>query len=431
MCVARLPLTARVRTVDPEEVLRSARLGVVVSLVFAACSPEPLGNTEQAATIPLQNFDFGQVQVGMTSAAHTFTISPASGVQQDTVESIVPTSGSCGDFTLDATGLPATVSSTCVAMGSDIMMQSTITPVQSCSGYSIQKYNFRVSFHPRFAAQESCVLKVTISGVVSNLTVSGLGTEPPVRIDVSPSPLDFGNVLATQASSPTPLTVTNFGSDPAGMEVLSVALDSGSQTNGTFAITSGDVGPHNVPYNGGTDAFTLTCKPPAQGTYTGALTITTKDPATPTVVPLTCNGIMSNLQFLDATGSFTASPVTLVGTQLGGATRIGEPLDVTLTLKDATTSTAPVTIHSLAVTSSELQILSGPPPETTLQVGESTQVMVRYLATTAMPQGTIGNLVATIDNNQTRDTSIMGAAVETSMSVTPDGTVESGTDLRR
>jgi len=47
--------------------------------------------------------DFGSLQVGQTSTPFTFTISPAAGNNDDTVNSVTE---SCPDFSVSALGLP-------------------------------------------------------------------------------------------------------------------------------------------------------------------------------------------------------------------------------------------------------------------------------------------------------------------------------------
>jgi MYXO-CTERM domain-containing protein len=176
-----------------------------------------------------------------------------------------------------------------------------------------------------------------------------------------------------------------------------------------FAIASGTTTAFQVQ-PGGSQPYTLVCHPAATGTMAGTFTVASNDPATPMVnVPLTCNGIASNLDI-------QPSPATLP------TTRVGEPVDLAIDLKN--TGSASMTIESVAVTGTGLTMTSGPASGTVLGAGASTTVGVHFDA--AMPGDVAGMLVTTYDGGQTRTTPIAARALATSMSLSPDGTVDFG-----
>lgn len=386
----------------------SSAAPVVVPLLFAvvACvSALDLGETEQEATIPLQPYDFGNQQVNVASAAHTFTIRPASGVQNSTVSSVTE---SCPDFAVTATGLPATVSNVC-------------TGGSNCPSYIATNYTFTATFTPTVAQQVSCVVTIVIDSVPTTLTLSGRGTEPTVRLQISPSPsstLDLGQVRVNDTSTATSVLLRNFGSGPQPLTVSSVSFDTASVAKG-FAVASGTTASHVVAANGGSDPFTITCRPTATGLQTGTLTIVTDDPAAPsTPLTVTCTGITSNLAFLPS------SPAVLDGTQSQKATRVGEPVEITISLRNS--GTASMTLHDLTLSNSELSFVSRPTANTTIPANGTANVVLRYEATTAFDQGTIGTMTAMYDSAAPRVINVIGAALPTSMSITPDGTVDLG-----
>jgi hypothetical protein len=380
---------------------------VVLPLLFAivACVNNlDLSSDEQDATVALQDYNFADQQVHTASTAHTFTISPASGVQSDTVTAITE---SCPDFSVAAVGLPAVVKNVCTGGGS------------ACTGYAATTYSFTATFTPQVTGTTSCPVSVTISGTTTSFTLTGKGIEPAVRESVSPaSALDLGQVRVGDTSAAASVLVRNFGSGPQPMTVSSVAFDAAGTSAG-FAIASGTTGSHVVAANGGSDPYTITCTPGSAAPLTGTLTISTDDPATPsTHIAVTCTGIESDLAFLPS------SPALLAGKQAQKATRVGEPVTVPITLEND--GTASMTVHSLALDGDQLSFVGTPPAEFTIASGKGVDVVLQFSAATAVDQGTLGTLTVTYDDAQVRTINVLGAALATSMSISPDGNVDLG-----
>lgn len=386
----------------------SSTAPVCVPLLFAivACvSSLELGETEQEATIPLAPFNFGNQQVNVASAPHTFTIRPASGVQNSTVSSITE---NCPDFSIVATGLPATVSNVC-------------TGGSNCPSYITTNYSFTATFTPTVAQQVSCPVTIVIDSATTTLTLTGTGTEPTVRLQVSPSPsttLDFGQVRVNETSTATSVLIRNFGSGPQPLTVSSFAFDAASISKG-FAVASGVTTSHVVAANGGSDPHTITCRPTTTGVQTGSLTILTDDPAAPsTTLTVTCTGVTSNLLFLPS------SPALIDGTQSQDATRVGEPVNITISLRNS--GTAAMTLHDLTLSNAELSFVSRPNANASIAAGATADVVLRYEASAAFEQGTIGTMTASYDSAAPRVINVLGAALPTSMSISPDGAVDLG-----
>ncbi len=378
---------------------------ICLPLLFAivACvNSLNLGSTEQDSIVPLQNFDFGNVQVHVASPAHTFTISPASGVQSDQIKTIT---ASCPDFAITAANLPATVSNTCIGAGSN------------CVGYTATTYTFTATFTPTVALPSSCVVTVGIDATTTTFTLSGTGTEPPVHETVSPTTtIDLGEVRIGDTSAAASVLVTNDGSGPQPLTITSVGFGA---TDAAFAVASGTTAQHDIAAQGGTDAYTVTCAPVASGPATGTLTIASNDPATPAAtVMVTCTGVMSALEFLPA------SPALIEGAQPQKATRVGEPIDVPITLLNS--GTASMMLDSLSLTGAQLTLAHQPAANTVLAVGDSANVVVHFAASAPVDQGTLGTLTVTHDDSQVRTINILGAALDTSMSISPDGAVDLG-----
>ena len=79
-----------------------------------------------------------------------------------------------------------------------------------------------------------------------------------------------------------------------------------------------------------------------------------------------------------------------------------EPLprsDIAPALDAATpASAAPMTINSLALTGTDLSFVTRPTDGTVLAVNQTTNVVVRFAATTAVEQGTLGTLEVNFDD---------------------------------
>ena len=392
--------------------------------IAAACVGEHVSETEQPTITVLstQNYTFADQFVGTTSSPHTVTISPASGQQSDTVSSIVMT---CSDFSLtNVPTLPAVVNSTC----------QSVDGSGDCTGYKTTSVSFAALFSPlaSTASAVSCTVYVTLNNDVPNatcntsgnhqcVTLLGRGVEPAIRLTASPALLDFGDVRVGDTAT-SMVTVTNHGSDSGGDPVTGVTISPNPPYTGMGSLAA-----HTIPYNGGADQDQISCAPTmlVAGGIAGTMAVTGTQSLS---VGLKCNPIMSSLAIKDA-GGVSTSIATLAGTQPDGSTRVGEPVDVTMTLlNDPAVSTATLTIHGVtliapnnATLSPDLSITSSPPANTTLAIGQSATVTIHYAATTAIAKGVLGAMSIDVDSGPARTANILGGAVDTSMSLSGDG----------
>lgn len=379
---------------------------VVLLVVTAACQgagPE-LATTDQRliTTSPASSYTFpASVQVGQSSPAFTVTVSPQ-GIN-NSYDLVTSVTESCPDFSVNAPGLPAYVTRECIAedCGGQICEPQLVIP-PNCIEWYTETYQFTVTFSPVVAGATSCVVNVqTQAGQVRAISFSGTGTLPPVDIDVQPTSIAFGDVRRNTTSTPASFSVKNLGGQT--LTVNSTAISAG------FAFASGPTGSYTVA-PGASRAYTVVCQPTAVTTMSGMITVSSNDPATPTVtVPLTCRGIDSNLDI-------TPSPSTIP------TTRVGEAMPHTITLRNS--GNASMTIQSVALTGADLTMISAPSAGTTLNPGASTTAQVRFEATAS--GDATGMLVVTYDGGQTRTAQISARALGTSMAMTPDGTVDLG-----
>ncbi len=365
-------------------------------LVLAACQGAPSESETAEFLVRVSSPTFPTELIGVASPPQTITISPPGGSPFS--DDITAISSSCGAFTVSAPGLPALVDETC-EVGCPGTPQ-TICPV-ACIPDTYDTYSFTATFTPNIAGTITCTIYIT--GTQSTtLTVSGMGMAPPIEISVSPGSVAFGDVRRNTASTPVGINVASIGGST--LSVSSVSASAG------FTITSGPTGAYNLA-PGGSQPYMLECNPTATGAMSGSFVVTSDDPSNPTVtLPLSCNGIDSNL-------SIAPSPATIP------TTRVGEPLTETIDLSN--TGTASMTLESVTFTGTDMTLLSAPSAGTVLAAGGgAANAQVSFAASTA--ESVTGSLVATYDGGQTRTVAVTGQALATAMSVNPDGMVDFG-----
>lgn len=379
-------------------------LAVAALAAVTACQivDPDTSSTEQALTgvafSPLSGQSLGNVQVGSTSSPLAIRIYPTGtteGVYQ--IQSIT----GCSDFPVNAPGLPAEVSRTCVDWAPCVAPACIPQAAQICNQWEIVDYSFTTSFRPAVQGTLSCALQIQVSAVgLKTFTVSGTGTLPPIDIDVAPPAVAFGDVRRNTPSSEATVMVRNLGGQ--ALTVTSATVSAG------YTITSG---PASTTIGvSGAQPYTITCMPTATGSMPGTFTVNSNDPATPTsVVSLSCNGIDSNL-------NVTPSPAAVP------TTRVGEPTTRSVTL--ANTGLASMSIQSAVLTGAGLSATGLPQPGAVIGGGGSVSAMIRFDAMTA--GDATGTLAVTYDGGQVRSIPISAKALATSMSMTPDGAIDLG-----
>jgi uncharacterized protein (TIGR03382 family) len=371
-----------------------------VLLGLAACQTTPnLSETQELLTTVLpQTTDFGPLEVGMTSPARGFTISPT-GYSSQTVNAV---NYNCPDFTVNAVGLPASVYRVCIGSGGPLPAKAGSTESSAaCQETEQENYFFSATFHPSVGGATSCVVSIDISSGAKSITLYGTGTIPPVDISVSPGLVVFGDVRRNTSSSPAQIMVRNNGGQ--SMSVSSATVTAG------FAITSGPAS--TTVAAGGQQPYNVICQPTGLGAMSGMFRVVSNDPDNGTVnIPLSCRGIDSNL---DISPSPAQIPIT----------RVGEPEMSTIQLINS--GAASMTITSVTLESTGIELVSAPTGGTVLAGnGGSAPATVTFGATT--PTTATGTLTVVYDGGETRTSQISAQALATSMALTPDGDVDLG-----
>jgi hypothetical protein len=178
----------------------------------------------------------------------------------------------------------------------------TLSSIGASSGYSISSTtcgstlaggaNCTVSvvFSPTAAGSDDGTLSVAYTGALGSAATAALSGNGGVPASVSPTSLNFGNVVAGTTSSPQSVTLTN-GSTP--ISITNIAASAG------FAISSSTCGASLGA--GASCTVGVTFTPTVGGTTNGTLTFTDGASNSPQTVGLTGSGITTA----------TASPAAL------------------------------------------------------------------------------------------------------------------------
>ncbi len=258
VAISFVPQTAGV-TLGSVEIQSDASVALeFVTLLGTVAAPT--GPVASAGLTP-QSLDFGRVLVGKIATLNaTFTNTGALPVT-------LGADGVMGDssFSLAASSSATNV---CGAAG------TVIAPGASCT--------IAVLFAPGTTGTLRGTLSVASSATTQPLTValSGVGTQP--QLSVSPTALNFGSV-AVGSTSTLSLTLINTSNSP--VDGLAFSTTSGYSVTSTCGITTLNAN--------SSCAVSVTFAPSASGVTSGALTISSTDPAAPLSVPLSGAGLVA------------------------------------------------------------------------------------------------------------------------------------------
>jgi hypothetical protein len=405
MCV-HTPTPSRLTFEVVYRILRFMRRLMWIALGLTACQTTPLATSEtdqDLSMISTTVLDFGSVQVGASSGnSGAVTISENTHNDEETISSITyngsPSPAGCPDFTLNA-GLPGYFGLDCqdsqCPQAKGVVEGFVQCPVLTCTPYN---YTFSANFHPTVSASLSCPVVFHMdSGDSKSITLTGVGAPPPIHVGASPPSIAFGGVRITTDSTPVGISVVNTGSATATINSASVSAG--------FTITGGNAGSHGLGAGAG-EGFTVVCHPNAVGGMSGTFNLSSNDPSTPNMaIGLSCSGIDSAL-------AIAPSPAVLP------TLRVGETEQKTITITNM--GGAATSIQAVTVTG--MTMISAPPPGTPLAAGAGTSAIVEFDATA---KGDVsGTLHVDYDNGKSVETQITAKAVNTTLSLTPDGDID-------
>ena len=224
---------------------------------------------------------------------------------------------------------------------------------------------FQVTFTPTAAGARTGTITFTDNATGSPQTVTLTGTGVAGAIGITPTALTFGSQAVGTTSAGQTVTVSNNGNFPL---FFSSIVTSGDFAGATLAQCP-SIGEEAAPC-----VFSITFKPTATGTRTGAITFTDTGTGSPQTVTLTGTGT-------PGTATVTVTPSSLAfGTQ--ALTTSSAPLSVTVT----NTSTGPVNFTGFTVSGEEAGDFAVPLPSSsagcsatgTLAAGASCMIHVVF-----------------------------------------------------
>jgi hypothetical protein len=288
------------------------RAAAVAFTSNAATSPHsiPLSGTGLTPIISITppTLAFGEVNVGVTSAAQTVTIANT-GNAPLVLGTLAIGGTNAGDYALSA---------------------------NTCSGASVPvagSCTVGVTFTPSAIGARAATITFTsnAAGSPHSIPLSGTGLSP--AISISPSTLAFGTVNLGTASAAQTVTVTNTGNTPLVLGTLAI----GGTNAGDYALSANTCSGASLPA-AGTCSVGVTFTPTAIGTRAAAITFTSNTESSPHSVPLSGTG-RGPLVTVDPT-TLAFEPVEI------GATSDAQTVTVT------NGGNAPLNIGQLVVTAS-------------------------------------------------------------------------------
>jgi hypothetical protein len=213
------------------------------------------------------SLDFGQVLVG-TSA--TLPIMVTNGSSNPATFSGITASG---DYT---------VVGNCPAAGAQL------PPAASCT--------LQTTFTPSLAGSRAGTISIATSLTTLPLVATLAGTGAQSHLVTTPFSLAFANT-AVETSASLTLSLANTGTAPVNQVAFNIT--------GNYAITK----PCSATSlgAGASCAITITFTPAAAGVRSGSLTITSSDPSSPLVIPLTGTGTPAAAVSLTVDGGSSSS----------------------------------------------------------------------------------------------------------------------------
>jgi sugar lactone lactonase YvrE len=323
-CVPASPQTS-----PPSCTVSTATSGVTVTATFGQTAPGTI-------TITPSPLPFGLEGLGSTSSPETLTVSN--------------------------TGNTA-VRFTSIAMTGDFA-GATLAQCPSIA-VDAKPCTFQITFTPTAAGARTGTITFTDNATGSPQTVTLSGTGVAVAIGIAPTALTFGSQAVGTTSTAQTVTVSNNGNFPL---IFSSIVTSGDFAGATLAQCP-SIGEENPPC-----VFSITFKPTATGTRTGAITFTDTGTGSPQTVTLTGTGT-------PGTATVTVTPSSLAfGSQ--ALTTTSAPLSVTV----INTSTGPVNFAGFTTSGADAEDFSVPLPNTssgcspmgTLAAGASCTINVLF-----------------------------------------------------
>jgi hypothetical protein len=281
-------------------------------------------SSPSSLTLSQSSLNFGTVPVGASSSLGLqLTNTGASAISFGTVSASTALTAVAGDYTVSL--------GTCPQVGLALAANSSCT--------------LQVGFAPTQSGSIAGTLSIASSASTLPIVASLTGVGQQSHMQITPSSLSFGSI-AVGSPANLSLTLANTGTAP----ITGVAL----VATGDYAITVPCALTTLAP--GGSCGVTVTFTPTKTGADNATLTVTSSDPTSPDVVPLTGSGI-SNGSFTLSVGGGSSQSATVAS---------GVPAPYTLTITPVGSFNGTVVLNCTPVNAAQYASCSLLPSSVTL-----------------------------------------------------------------
>jgi hypothetical protein len=277
--------------------------------------------------------------------------------------------------------------------GADFSISGLKFPLSLLPG---QKSNFSVWYKGSRVGKAAGTLSFNGESTSSDLVVltGSAGSSAP-QLTISSASHDFGNVTVNTVANAS-LTLTNSGA--ASLNISRIAV------SGTGFESSATKAPATVPA-GGNVVLDLTFSPKTSGNFSGAVTVSSDDPKTPTATVALAGSATSQ-----SIGKLIATPAALNFTNV----KEGSTASAVTTLKNI--GTANVTLSQINLSGSGFST-SGIATPVLVVPGESLTLTVKYSPTTT--RATSGDISLVSAQGGITNVSVSGTVSQSGLTLSP------------
>ncbi len=364
---------------------KSATLGVTATTggtASAALTGTGLGAA--AVAIAPSPKDFGSVAIGNSSTDVTFTVSNAAGNAPTGTLAVSLTGTDASQFAITSSGTTCASGTTTLAGGASCVV--------------------KLHFSPTTTGAKSAALSVSATpGGSASAALTGTGI-PAALLTISPTPQDFGSILAGATTANTTFTVANAaGAATTGTLAISLTGTDAAE----FTIASGGTCTSTTKLAGGANCTVLVAFTPGSGATAGGKSAQLQAVAAPGG---TATASLSGTVLSPA--ALTIAPTT---NAYGGVVVGSSSAPFTFTVSNATgnATTGALGISLAGTNATDFSITGGTcTSSTTLAGGTSCTVLVTFSPASATALGTKGaTLTVTASPGGSASASLSGTAL--------------------
>lgn len=409
---AGLSLTARNTTASPVTISSSsstgpfAAVGLTTPITLAAGATSSFTATFSPVAPGAAS---GQLSL-VSDAPNTPTLVPLTGTGTQSGISLSPVNFIFSNQTVGTQSTQRAVTVTNPASSTAVL---NVTALNVAGPYLVQgmtlpraiavgaSATFQIIFAPTaIGPSPGSVTVVSDAPTTPVFTMTGTGTQSVIT--ASPTSLAFGDQSLGIASAPQTMTLTNAGN--ATLNIASFTVTAPFSVTGLTTPTFVAVG--------GSRTFQVLFTPTVTGAATGTLRLNSDAPTSPTLIPLTGNGVQPLI-------SATPSPLAL------GNVPVGTP-SAAATLTISNTGTASLNVTAVAITgpnAADFSLVGALALPAVVGAGATLALPVRCTASATGPRAATLTLTSNASNTPSLAVPLSATGVSPVIGVTPGALV--------